>query len=258
MAWSSARWRPSWAVDRDFREGAVRLVAETGKPIAQVAQDSGINAGTLANWVARDRRHGGDGALSEDERAELARLRRENNDGQTIERPDRRGDDQASDLLLRVGMAGLNPRPLDPQDGGGAVSAAQPMIRTYVRSSATRVMLARMHRVWSPSGPQNWPVGGQGVRSPVAARRRPSHRSQRPPVGQRPALLAHAADAQEGTGRSCLRAEHGGEARRPGPPRTAADPAAAARAGRSQPAWRARQGGPPSRAGPCTTDAHRV
>lgn len=65
--------------DRDFREGAVRLVAETGKPIAQVSRDLGINAGTLANWVARDRRrHGGDGVLSEDERAELARLRREN------------------------------------------------------------------------------------------------------------------------------------------------------------------------------------
>ncbi len=39
----------------------------------------GINSGTLANWVAGDRRaHGGDGQLSEDERAELARLRREN------------------------------------------------------------------------------------------------------------------------------------------------------------------------------------
>ena len=36
--------------DRDFREGAVRLVRETGKPIAQVAQDLGINEGTLGNW----------------------------------------------------------------------------------------------------------------------------------------------------------------------------------------------------------------
>ncbi len=27
--------------DRDFREGAVRLVRETGKPIAQVARDLG-------------------------------------------------------------------------------------------------------------------------------------------------------------------------------------------------------------------------
>jgi transposase len=41
--------------DQDFKEGAVRLVRETGKPIAQVARD-----------------------LGEDERAELARLRKEN------------------------------------------------------------------------------------------------------------------------------------------------------------------------------------
>ena len=31
--------------DADFREGAVRLVRETGKPIAQVARDLGINDG---------------------------------------------------------------------------------------------------------------------------------------------------------------------------------------------------------------------
>jgi transposase len=66
--------------DRDFREGAVRLVRETGKPIAQVARELGINEGTLGNWVMQDRRRheGGDGALSEGERAELARLRKEN------------------------------------------------------------------------------------------------------------------------------------------------------------------------------------
>ena len=66
--------------DQDFREGAVRLVRETGKPIAQVARELGINEGTLGNWVNADRRRrdGGDGRLSEDERAELVRLRREN------------------------------------------------------------------------------------------------------------------------------------------------------------------------------------
>ena len=65
--------------DREFREGAVRIVQETGKPIAQVARELGVNAGTLSNWVARDKRsHGSDGQLNEDERAELARLRREN------------------------------------------------------------------------------------------------------------------------------------------------------------------------------------
>ena len=66
--------------DQDFREGAVRLVRETGRPIAQIARDLGINEGTLGNWVNLDRRRrgAGNGALSEDERVELARLRREN------------------------------------------------------------------------------------------------------------------------------------------------------------------------------------
>jgi transposase len=66
--------------DHDFQEGAVRLVRETGKPVAQVARDLGINSGTLGNWVHADRRRRGegDGALGEDERTELARLRKEN------------------------------------------------------------------------------------------------------------------------------------------------------------------------------------
>ena len=66
--------------DRDFREGAVRIVRQTGKPIAQVARDLGINEGTLGNWITRDRqaRSTGNGALTEDERVELLRLRREN------------------------------------------------------------------------------------------------------------------------------------------------------------------------------------
>jgi transposase len=65
--------------DEDFKQGAVRIVRETGKPIAQVARELGINEGTLGNWCAKDRavRDGG-GALTEDERAELVRLRREN------------------------------------------------------------------------------------------------------------------------------------------------------------------------------------
>ena len=66
--------------DQDFKEGAVRLVRETGRPVAQVAKDLGINSGTLGNWVNADKRRRGDGngVLSEDERGELARLRREN------------------------------------------------------------------------------------------------------------------------------------------------------------------------------------
>ena len=66
--------------EQDFKEGAVRLVRETGKPIAQVARELGIHDATLGNWVNADRRrHGeGNGGLGEDERAELVRLRREN------------------------------------------------------------------------------------------------------------------------------------------------------------------------------------
>src|SRR3954447_25228523 len=68
--------------DREFREGAVRIVEETGKPIAQVARDLGVNEGTLGNWVARAReareaRNGTEG-LSTGDIEELKRLRAEN------------------------------------------------------------------------------------------------------------------------------------------------------------------------------------
>jgi transposase len=41
--------------DQVFREGALQIVRETGKPIARVARDLGINEGTLGNWYATDR-----------------------------------------------------------------------------------------------------------------------------------------------------------------------------------------------------------
>jgi transposase len=65
--------------DEDFKHGAVQLVFETGRPIAQVARELGINEGTLGNWcvIERRKRENGNTALSEDERAELVRLRKE-------------------------------------------------------------------------------------------------------------------------------------------------------------------------------------
>ncbi|MFE3646696.1 transposase [Streptomyces sp. NPDC059101] len=65
--------------DAEFRAGAVRVVRETGKPIAQVARDLGVNEGTLATWVSREKEASRAG-LDPDERAELARLRKENHE----------------------------------------------------------------------------------------------------------------------------------------------------------------------------------
>ena len=68
--------RPRRSFDPEFRDGAVRIVGETGRPVAQVARDLGVNEGTLGNWVRRDRAERA-GGLSADERAELVRLRKE-------------------------------------------------------------------------------------------------------------------------------------------------------------------------------------
>src|SRR3954463_13054383 len=65
--------------DREFREGAVRIVEETNKPIAQVARDLGVNEGTLGNWVNRARESAeGTTGLSKGDVEELKRLRAEN------------------------------------------------------------------------------------------------------------------------------------------------------------------------------------
>jgi transposase-like protein len=47
---SETRTRFDW----EFR-GTVWIVRDTGEPGAKVARDLGINAGTLGNWVAKDR-----------------------------------------------------------------------------------------------------------------------------------------------------------------------------------------------------------
>ena len=59
--------------------GAVRVVQETGRPIAQVARDLAINRGTLGDWVDRDGVERGEkDGLNVDERARLRQPEREN------------------------------------------------------------------------------------------------------------------------------------------------------------------------------------
>lgn len=62
--------------DPEFRSGAVRIVRDTGKPIAEVARDLDLNPGTLGNWVAKDREDSPD-RPAEDMAAEVKRLRAE-------------------------------------------------------------------------------------------------------------------------------------------------------------------------------------
>lgn len=65
----------------EFRREALELVRSSGRPMVEVARSLGINDGTLSNWVKADReareRSADPAALSEDERDELKRLRKE-------------------------------------------------------------------------------------------------------------------------------------------------------------------------------------
>lgn len=64
----------------EFKNEAVRLVIDSGRPVAEVARDLGVVEGTLGNWVNlwRAEHAGEEPALSISERAELAQLRRDN------------------------------------------------------------------------------------------------------------------------------------------------------------------------------------
>lgn len=63
-----------------FRAEAVQLVIETGKPVAEVARDLGVNDGTLGNWVKawRDANSEPAAELSPVERAHVRELVDEN------------------------------------------------------------------------------------------------------------------------------------------------------------------------------------
>jgi transposase len=70
----------------EYRREAARLVIESDRPIAQVARELGLGAQLLSRWVLEERAarepaavdDGTQSPLDDGERAELARLRREN------------------------------------------------------------------------------------------------------------------------------------------------------------------------------------
>jgi transposase len=66
----------------EFKDEAVKLVVNTGRPVARAARELGINEQTLGRWVNafKARQAGGERALTETEYAELLRLRKDNAD----------------------------------------------------------------------------------------------------------------------------------------------------------------------------------
>ena len=65
---------------QEYKDEAVELVISSGRPIAEIARDLGINEGTLANWVNTARKSGKvkEKPLDTDERARLRELEEEN------------------------------------------------------------------------------------------------------------------------------------------------------------------------------------
>ena len=66
---------------KEFRAEAVRLVLEQKQSVTDTARDLGVSISALSKWVRQarvDGGHGPPGALTTEEKAELAQLRREN------------------------------------------------------------------------------------------------------------------------------------------------------------------------------------
>jgi transposase len=73
------RGRPS-VYSQEFRRDAIELVRSSGRPIAQIADELGVNRETLRGWVryAEKREVLAEVGVGPGELDELARLRREN------------------------------------------------------------------------------------------------------------------------------------------------------------------------------------
>ena len=66
----------------EYKDEAVKLVLTTGRAVAAVARELGVNEATLGHWVSavKARNETGQTEVTESERAELLRLRKENAD----------------------------------------------------------------------------------------------------------------------------------------------------------------------------------
>lgn len=71
--------RPRRRFTPEYKAGAVQLVLEEKRPVAQVAKELGLTETSLREWVKRAEADAGRGAgaLTTAEREELTRLRRE-------------------------------------------------------------------------------------------------------------------------------------------------------------------------------------
>ena len=66
----------------EFKDEAVKLVINTGRPVSTVARELGVKEATLGRWVNlfKASQDAGEGGVTETEKAELLRLRKENAD----------------------------------------------------------------------------------------------------------------------------------------------------------------------------------
>lgn len=64
----------------EYKAEAVELVTSSGRPIAEIARELGINEGTLGNWVDMAKKRGEvtERPLDDEDRATLKELREEN------------------------------------------------------------------------------------------------------------------------------------------------------------------------------------
>jgi transposase len=80
---SAPKKKPRRKYTEQYKQGAVGLVLDAGKTVIEVARSLGLSETVLFEWVRKAKVERGKGvlpALTQDERAELARLRKENTD----------------------------------------------------------------------------------------------------------------------------------------------------------------------------------